>query len=159
MRETTPLSLAHKFDVCIKLETVLGGLYSELSKIFPEAKDLFEKLASEEAVHAKILTIGERLENIDELSEDFFIKLSNMIIEPIIYIRILKSKIEQKELSLKEALELSLKIEQSGAEAYFQATMLNEAVGSVILFLKQFYTANTNHANMISEFHSQINKI
>ena len=104
-----------KLDSCIKLETAIGEIYRELSILFPEAKELFEQLAADEANHAEILSIAKNLENKDELPQAFVTKLSSMVTEPLLYVEMLKHKLIKKQLSLQDALELSLKIEQVGA--------------------------------------------
>jgi len=144
--------MTHKLDACIKLEIAIGEIYLKLSKMFPEAKELFDKLAVEEINHAEILTKSKEL-NIDgELPEEFVNKLCSMVTEPLLYVHTLKHKIEKKQLSLQEALQFSLKIEQHGAEYYLQATMLQEATHKDILFLQQFHKANNYHADVIREF-------
>lgn len=144
--------MTHRLNACIQLETAIGETYQALSKMFPEAKTLFEKLAAEEANHAEILSKSKELLLNGELSEDFIEKLSSMITEPLVYIHTLKHKIEKRQLSLQEALQFSLKIEQHGAEYYLQATMLQEATDKAISFLQQFHKANNYHADVIREF-------
>ena len=144
--------MTHKLDACIKLEIAIGETYRELSKMFPEAKELFDKLAIEEINHADILTKSKELNINGELPDDFIEKLSSMVTEPLVYVHTLKHKIEKKHLSLEEALNFSLKIEQHGAEYYLQATMLNEATHKAISLLQQLHTANKYHADVIREF-------
>ena len=144
--------MTHKLDSCIKLEIAIGEAYLKLSKMFPEARELFDKLAIEEINHAEILTKSKEL-NIDgELSEEFVNKLCSMVTEPLVYVQTLKHKIEKKQLSLEEALNFSLKIEQHGAEYYLQATMLQEVTHKAISLLQQLYKANRYHADVIREF-------
>jgi rubrerythrin len=144
--------MTHKLDSCIKLEIAIGETYLKLSKMFPEARELFDKLAIEEINHAEILTKSKEL-NIDgELSEEFVNKLCSMVTEPLVYVQTLKHKIEKKQLSLEEALNFSLKIEQHGAEYYLQATMLQEVTDKAISLLQQLYKANRYHADVIREF-------
>ena len=144
--------MTHKLDACIQLEIAIGETYLKLSKMFPEAKELFDKLAIEEVNHAEILTKSKELNRDGELPEEFVNKLCSMVTEPLVYVQTLKHKIEKKQLSLQEALNFSLKIEQHGAEYYLQATMLNEAPHKAISLLQQLYTANKYHADMIREF-------
>ena len=145
-------TMTHKLDVCIRLETAIGETYQALSKMFPEAKELFDKLAEEEANHAEILTKSKELNINGDLPKEFIQNLYSMVTEPLVYVHTLKHKIEKKQLSLQEALNFSLKLEQHGAEYYFQATMLKEATDKSISFLQQFHKANKYHADVIKEF-------
>ena len=147
--------MVHKLDACIKLEIAIGETYLKLSKMFPEAKELFDKLAIEEINHAEILTKSKEL-NIDgELPEEFVNKLCSMVTEPLVYVQTLQHKIEKKQLSLQEALNFSLKIEQHGAEYYLQATMLNEAPHKAISLLQQIYTENKYHADTVNYYRNR----
>jgi rubrerythrin len=144
--------MTHRLNACIQLETAIGETYQALSKMFPEAKTLFDRLAEEEAKHVEILTKSKELLLNGEFPEDFIEKLSSMITEPLVYVHTLKHKIAKKQLSLQEALQFSLKIEQHGAEYYLQVTMLQEATHKAISFLQQFHKANNYHADVIREF-------
>lgn len=144
--------MTHKLDACIKLETAIGETYRALSTMFPEARALFDRLAAEETNHAEILTKSKDLNINGELSEDFIEKLSSLVTEPLVYVQTLKHKIAKKQLSLEEALNFSLKIEQHGSEYYLQATMLKDASEKAVSFLQQFYQANKYHADIIREF-------
>ena len=134
-------------EMCVRLESSLSDVYLKLSNLFPEASELFRSLSYEEARHAEIL------KNADTslLPRPFLEKLCNDLREPVLSIVSMKDKIDQGVITLKEALELSWRVETSGAEHYMNVALMNGQSEASKVFLNGFVTINHSHAAMIDE--------
>lgn len=134
-------------EICVKLESSLADVYLRLSNLFPQAADLFRSLSYEEMRHAEIL----RKADTTKLPRPFLEKLCKDLNEPVLSIISMKDKIEQGEITLKEALELSWRIETSGAEHYMNAALMDGHSPEGRAFLQGFVTINHSHAAMIDK--------
>lgn len=134
-------------ELCVRLESSLSDVYLKLSNLFPEASDLFRSLSYEEARHADILR------NVDTslIPRPFLEKLCQDLREPVLSIVSMKDKIDQGEITLREALELSWRVETSGAEHYMNVALMDGHSAEGRAFLSGFVTINNSHAAMIDE--------
>jgi rubrerythrin len=139
-------------DMALQVETLAEKIYLELSKLFPEAKSLFERLTHEESRHAVIMTINIGFLAFDALPPEFAIDMTPLIEETLAIGNILEAKIERKDVTLAEALELTLSMEETGAEAYFQKVLRGESADSVLNYVKRFYQDSKHHAELIRDF-------
>jgi len=57
-----------------------------------------------------------------------------------------------EKITLSEALQLSLTMEEAGVEAYFQEVMRGESSNDALNYVRQFYNDSEHHADVIKEF-------
>jgi len=138
--------------MALHVETLAERIYFELSELFPEAKSLFDRLTCEESRHADIITINMGFQNIDALPPEFAIDMIPLIEETLAIASILEEKIEQKDITLPEALQLAISMEETGAEAYFQKVLRGKSTDTALNYVKRFYQDSMHHADLIKKF-------
>ncbi len=139
-------------EMSYRVEALAEKIYLDLSILFPEAKSLFERLACEESRHADIVTINMKLLDIDVLPPEFAIDMVPQIRQTLALADLLEKKIEQREIGLTEALQLTIAFEESGVEAYFQRVMHGQSNHDALNYIKQFCKDSEYHAELIREF-------
>lgn len=148
--------MPHRLDACIRLENEIGQLYLELGGLFPEARPLFDQLAAEEAQHADMLARIEKMGNMDELTEGFIMEISSLITEPLLFVHIVKDKIGRRKITLREALDLAMRIEKSGSEQYLQKVFVLGKRHQASTCFEHFHESNKAHEEMIRDFLSSL---
>ncbi len=146
------MSVREVLEMSLRIETLAEKIYSDLAELFPEAKPLFERLSREESRHADIVTINMKLLDIDLLPPEFAIDMIPLIRQTLETAALLEKKIEKKEITLEEALQLSLALEGAGVEAYFQNVMRGKSAHNGLNYAKQFYRDCKHHEELIQEF-------
>jgi rubrerythrin len=146
------MNIREILEMSFDVETLAEKIYLDLSELFPEARPLFEKLSCEESRHADIVAINLKFLAIDLLPPAFAIDMIPLIRQTLAIARTLEEKTAKKEITLAEALELSLALEESGVEAYFQKVMRGESTDDALNYIKQFYKDSEFHAELIREF-------
>ncbi len=146
------MNLREILEMSFRVEVLAEKIYLDLSELFAEAKPLFEKLSCEESRHADIVAINLKCLAIDLLPPEFAVDMVPLIRQTLAIARVLEGKIAKKEITLAEALELSLALEESGVEAYFQKVMRGESTDDALNYIKQFCKDSEFHAELIREF-------
>jgi rubrerythrin len=144
--------LSERIEACIAVENTSAEIYNALSNKFPKAKIFFRELSKDEESHATLLIVGKAYHRIGKLPEhvvpsslpDIFVTLD--LAEKI------KQKIDSDEISLKEALEMALLLENSTAESYLQEIMSIQTDDKVIANLKKMLIDEISHSEKIKEF-------
>jgi rubrerythrin len=139
-------------DMALRVETLAEKNYTDLAVLFPEAMPLFALLSREESRHADIITITMGFRDIDALPPEFAADILPLIQETLRIGELIEKKISRREITLEEALDLSVEMEETGAEAYFHDVMRGESTDSALNYIKQFYTDSRHHADLIREF-------
>ncbi len=139
-------------EMALRVETLAEKNYTALAGLFPEAMSLFALLSHEESRHADIITVAMGFLDVDALPPEFSIDMVPLIQETLDIGRLLEKKIARRDITLDDALDLSLEMEETGAEAYFQDIMRRESTNSAMNYVKQFYTDSKRHADLIREF-------
>jgi rubrerythrin len=139
-------------EMALHVETLAERIYFELSELFPEAKSLFDRLTCEESRHADIITINMGFHNIDALPPEFAVDMIPLIEETLAIASTLEGRIEQKDITLPEALQLAISMEETGAEAYFQKVLRGESADTALNYVKRFYQDSMHHAELIRRF-------
>jgi rubrerythrin len=139
-------------DMALRVETLAEKNYTDLAALFPEAMPLFVLLSREESRHADIITITMGFRDMDALPPEFAIDMLPLIGETLYIGELIEKKIGTGQLTLEEALDLSIEMEETGAEAYFQDVMRAESTDSALNYIKRFYTDNKHHADLLREF-------
>ena len=145
------MQLAERLKTCMKIEVLCAEIYHTLGGIFPEARELFEKLAKSEERHADIISISIGFNRIHDLTDSFVPSSLQKMTETIKLAEEIKASIENKRLSLEKSLSMLLKMEQSLAESYLHETMVRDTDSDVILYLQQFYNDEKSHAEEIKK--------
>ena len=146
------MNIRENLEMSFRVETLAEKIYLALGELFPEAMALFERLAGEESRHADIVAISMKLLDIDQLPAELAIDMEPLIKETINIARKLEDKVERKEITLEEALQLSIELEESGAEAYLQEVLLGPTAHESLNYVKQFCKDCEFHTELIREF-------
>ncbi|MEJ2193186.1 MAG: hypothetical protein P8Y39_12755 [Nitrospirota bacterium] len=148
--------IARRFRWCSHFEEITAEAYDLLAEQFsddPEAWRFFSTLSLEEKDHANVMRFGRvygRPEKMPFPSPDW----------PGIYRTIqmseeLLKRARSGRLSLQEALSLALGLEESTAEAYYFDLMRSEEDLGILKRLREIFSAEETHAEMIREFMAQ----
>jgi len=150
--ELNSMQLAERLKTCLKIEVLCAEIYHTLGGIFPEARELFDKLAKSEERHADIISISMGFNRINDLPDSFVPSSLEKVTETSNLAEDIKAIIENKRLSLEKSLSMLLRMEQSLAESYLHEIMVKDTDSDVIIFLQQFYNDEKSHAEEIKEF-------
>jgi rubrerythrin len=144
--------LSDRLRICIAIEASIGEIYKEFAKMFPEARDLWGQLALEEENHASILAIESRYANRGKLP-DFVVpeSLSHMK-ETLGLVSSVKAAVQSKNVSINEALEMSLKLEQTLEEGHLPDVMTRETQSEIIARLQRLLTDTKSHITLIRDY-------
>lgn len=63
-------------EMSFRIEALAEKIYLNLSELFPEARELFERLSCEESRHADIVAINIKLLDIDLLPPEFAVDMA-----------------------------------------------------------------------------------
>jgi len=110
---------------CIKVENSVASIYSNLIQVFPENKGFWESLLNDEREHIAFLT--------DVKSQGLITEMEKMDIPPSM--KVINStlkmvdkanrRLSDEPISLKNALKLTLKLEESMVEIYTNELITN----------------------------------
>jgi len=140
-------------EMALRVENLAENIYQDLSERFTEAESLFKRLSLEEKQHADILTINiQFLNDIDTVPPAFAENMEPLIKKTLNTASVLLKKTMQNDITLEEALNLCLEMEEEGVEAYFQNIMRGESAGDTFNYLKQLYQDSMHHAQLIKDF-------
>ncbi len=144
--------LPERIRVCIAIETGIADIYREFMVLFPQAMDLWGKLAMEEENHAAVLAIGSRYADLGKLP-DYIVpeSLPNMR-NTLDLVTAVKRTLKSGGLSLKEALEISLRLEQTLEESYMIDVMTRETESEIVERLQRLMADTKSHITTIKEY-------
>ncbi len=142
---------SERLKACIDVETICAEVYRALSGLFPEARDFWNGLAIEEDNHAAILVIASGYQRAGKLHEGIECPLP-LVNKTLGLIKEMREKIKNRNISLKEALETSISIEQSLSESYFMEFMNKETDSSALIRLQKLLFDNQSHIEKIRKF-------
>jgi rubrerythrin len=114
--------LSERLDACIAVENTIAEIYVDFGNRFPVAMSFFRVLAKEEENHAAILAIGKEFDRVGKLPEDVVPESMPHIHGSLNLIKNVKERIKGREITLKDALEMSLSMEETKVESYVQET-------------------------------------
>ena len=129
--------LSERLQACLTVEMQCADVYHTLvtlfpGSLFPEAKDLFQSLAEGEERHADIITVGLGFKKIDEIPHIIVPDDLPLINSSIDIARDIKARIGAERVTLKMALSMVLKMEESTAESYLQEVMTKTTDSSAV---------------------------
>jgi rubrerythrin len=146
------MELSERLKACLKVETLCEEIYYSLCVLFPEAKGLFQKLAEEEERHADILTICAGFQDMGALPDMMVLNSLPQITKSIDIAEEIKARIAEEDISLLDALHMTLELEDAVAEIYFNEVMTEKSDMEVIAYLQQFYKNEISHMQRIEDF-------
>ena len=146
------MELSERLNACLKVETLCEEIYYTLCFLFPEAKELFQKLAEEEERHADILTICTGFQDMGTLPDMIVLNSLPQIVKSIDIAEEIKARIAQGNISLIAALHMTLELEEAVAEIYFNEVMTEKSDTEVVSYLQQFYRNEISHTQRVGDF-------
>jgi hypothetical protein len=144
--------LSTRILACIEVESTAAEIYHLFGKMFPEARQFWYDLAMEEENHASILAIGWGLSRVGRLPEHAVPESLPLIRKSLELAQEIKKKAEAGEVTLKEALEMSVELESAITEKYFSEVMTKETDSSAIEKLQRLVTDTESHIKKIRDF-------
>lgn len=144
--------LSQRIEACIAVELLAAEIYLIMAACFPDERDFFMDLCEEEQEHADILKLAmgfQRIEKVpDYIVPDSFLN----IYETFKLARYLKNTLENREVSLKEALAMALELEDSFAEKHFQDVFSHtESDSYIINKLNSLQSDSRRHSDRIND--------
>jgi rubrerythrin len=146
------MELSQKLEACLNVEMLCEEIYYSMCNSFPEAKQLFRQLAEEEGRHADILTISGGFHNLGVMSDIIVPNSAPKIKESLDLAKKMRREIEDKTISLREALQMALDLEESVAEVYFNELMTDKSDEEIISHLQQYYKDEMRHTERIKQY-------
>lgn len=147
MRDT----LSDRIEACIAIEVTFAEIYHALSDMFPEERNFFRELASEEENHAAILAVGRGYEKAGKLPPevvpDSIVPIQGTLDNALNF----KAKIAAGSIAIGEALATMLQFEESTCDSYFHEMMTRESDSKVITNLQKLLIDTRSHAEKIRE--------
>lgn len=134
---------------CIKVEKSAATTYKKLMKKFPENKEFWKELFNDEINHLSFLKDVKSLGLIDEMQKMDPLPSMEIINETVKMADNLNAKIITDSISLKKALLMILKIEESMVETY-----TNKLIGNLISCENE-----VSYKKMVADEKKHINKI
>ena len=134
-------------EACIAVEIACADIYRGLSERFPE-EGLWQELSSDERNHAVLLQMarggreGELIDFLDRETMPF-------INEALGCARTFKKRLEADDLTLEDALRMSLELEKSTVEGYFWDALTGETELQAISRFKQLIEKEQSHGKKI----------
>jgi rubrerythrin len=112
------MELSDRLNGCIAIEKAVASIYDTFMKLFPNEKDFWESLVKDEFEHSSFLKDAESLKVIDYLPSEAQPPLIPFIVKTLEYAQITHKRIMCNPVSLEEALNIALTLEQSMVETY-----------------------------------------
>jgi rubrerythrin len=142
-------ALSRRLQACIFVEKSAAEIYRKLADLFPGESSFFMELCHEEEDHAAILSMGKLYKMVSHLPESIVPESMPMIADALSLGNEIKARIESGDLTLKEALELALRMERSVAEEHLQWVLGIENDSETIRKLRKLQGESTTHAERI----------
>ncbi len=140
-------------DLAISIELNLSELYYFFYEIFPEDKDFWWKIASEEVNHASLLKSTLVYSNIGMFPEEILMKNISEYEELNDKILFLFNKYKREHPDRKEAFEIAIDIENSSYEKHFQEVMTGKSNSKVIEILQELNKSDKDHLERLKSYY------
>ena len=147
---------ARRIVACIAVENNIAEIYNYCSNRFDEARELFTDLSREEVNHVTILEVAGGYEAAGKLALDVVpVSLPN-IYATLDFIVGVHDKVREKGISLADALDMALAMENSKVESYLLETLTKDTGDKVIQNLRKLLMDERSHIEKIEEFMKQM---
>jgi len=144
--------MSESLGVCIKIEAMTAEIYHAFNRLFPQVKDFWYDLALSEENHTNILLVAAGLHRARKLTEYIVSPSLSNIQETFTLVSDSRKRIGANNVSIKDAFEIALQIENSTGEDYFQQVMRQETDSEVILGLQKLLVSEQLHSVKIQDF-------
>jgi hypothetical protein len=134
---------------CVDLEIAVSLIYKEFMLMFPDESAFWGQLAEEEENHARLYLAGDILKVTGEFSGIRF-PPSVFITKTLEFTGQIQEQIRNRPITLKEALDMALKLEKTIAESI--VFNFPESSNSVIANLRKIITDTESHVDRIEQF-------
>jgi hypothetical protein len=134
---------------CVDLEIAVSLIYKEFMLMFPDESAFWGQLAEEEENHARLYLAGDILKVTGEFSGIRF-PPSVFITSTLEFTGQIQEQIRNRPITLKEALDMALKLEKTIAESI--VFDFPESSNSVIANLRKIITDTESHVDRIEQF-------
>lgn len=141
-----------RIEGCIAVEMAFSEMYSAFAAMFPDAGALWRELALEEENHAIILIIGRGFHRAHHLPEQIAPLALPQIEKLLSDIRAVKKRIASGEMTLQQALELALALEDASAEGYLTDVLSKEDDSEIVSSLRKLLLDEKTHREKIAAF-------
>ncbi len=134
----------------MKIESTFGEIYKIFAARFPKEKSLWEGLAKEEDVHARMFLMCrgfQRAGIIPEMTPECI----TMIDETMELVRMVKEKALRGELSLDQALETAFSLEFTSVERYLSELVAKTNEGDLKKLFSTLLSDGRSHAQRIKD--------
>ncbi len=144
--------LTRRLVTCIAIEATTEEIYRRLGRTFRGARDFWSRLAEGEKNHVKIL-LAAGGHHLNGRMPGYLVPPSlSEIDETYRLVSEMKDRVEGGKLSLKEALDLSLQMENAVGERYLQEVLRKGDESAVMEELRLIYREERMHSETISDF-------
>lgn len=133
----------------VELELGMSELYFLYTKLFPEDREFWEKLAKEEVNHASLLRSGHIYLEQGLLPQEIVYKDISALKSTIKWIQMLIKKYSQKEPTFEDAYFEAIKLESSTAEFHFQVLMTEETDSKIVKIFQELAGDEKDHNRRI----------
>jgi hypothetical protein len=144
--------LTRKLLTCIAIEATTLEIYRALALMFRGARDFWAELEESEKKHVKVLLAAGGYHLSGKMPEYLVPSSLGEIDETYRLVNEAKNRVDSGTLSLRDALELALRIENAIGERYLQEVMRGEDNSVVIAGLQRLYGEEKLHSEMICDF-------
>lgn len=131
---------------CIDVEIAAAEIYKTFMRMFPEEGDFWGRLALEEEDHARLYLVGDLLD-LTGRHPAFRLPHPALISRTMAFAEQVREEISTRPITLKEALELALKLEKSVTESI--VFELPESDNPIIANVRKIITDTEAHVDRI----------
>lgn len=144
--------LSERIKTCIAIESGIAEIYHSFSGLFPKAKSFWYELAMEEENHASVLLVGSKYVKSGKLPGYIVPRSLKKMKSTLQLIDDIKEKINSGNISMKEALDMAMKLELTMEESYVLEVLTRETKDEVIARLQKLVGETKVHVTKISEY-------
>lgn len=141
--------LGERIRACVIVELLAAGIYRRMADLYPEQSSFFMELHLEEKNHAALLTAGKGLLIKEKVPDHVAPDSLSEINEAIDCARNINERLGKEGVSLKEALELALRFENTSAENNFHEAFDEKSDSEIIQKLRKLRVESGHHAGRI----------
>jgi rubrerythrin len=146
------MELNERINGCIAVEEAAESIYRTFVKLFPKERNFWEGLVNDEIDHSSFLKDAASLALINEHPLQAQTPLMPFIVKTLEFTESVKKRIMLNPISLEQALNIALKLEESMVESY-----ANELIADFKADDKESYYINIQ--KMLNEERGHINKV
>lgn len=141
---------------CIQVESSAASVYSNLMQIFPDREEFWGSLLNDEKEHVTFLNDVKSLGLSEDIEKVDLLPTLPMIDRTLKFVEDVNKKIRGGTISFKDALSMTLKIEESMVETYTNKVVNKLLICAGDLSCERFVEDEKSHVEKIkSMMHSE----